>query len=106
MKSDKFLGHVLILFMLCIVATMVFKGLMYWWIPLLIMFLLIAIYAEDKAKKESEDAYDSFMRSDYYDSYEAPDEEIVMQKDSMWVNCKKCNNEVYQICMCKPVKKK
>ena len=114
MIKDKFFGQILISFMLCIVAAMAFKGLMYWWIPLLIMFVLIAFYAEKEAEKDANKAYDEFMRSDYYDSYEAPDETLsTSKKSSEWQAevkkvsfCSQCGNEVYEICMCNPVKKK
>ena len=107
MFSDKLLSYILISFSLCIAMGMVFKGLMYWWIPLLIMFLFLALYYEAEAEKDAEDAYNKFMRSDYYDSYESDDNDYVdIEKQLDITKCSQCGNKVYEICMCKPVKRR
>ena len=113
MIKDKFFGQILISFMLLIVAGMAFKGLMYWWIPLLIMFVLIGFYAEREAEKDADkdwpDTWDEQLSwpnnwEDYKSQYEAPDECNTGLDDKG--KCCKCGNKVYKICMCKPINKK
>ena len=110
MKSDRFIIPIIMLFCLTILGGMALKGLMYWWMPMLFAFLCMAIYAEREAEKDAmiskeqldeliDDAKAVLDKSDYKAMYNPPEE--VMQR----VNCKKCNNEVYQICMCNPVSK-
>ena len=53
MNSDRFIIPIVMIFFLTILGGMVFKGLMYWWMPLLFTFLCMAIYAEREAKKDA-----------------------------------------------------
>ena len=79
---------------------------------ILASFIGLAFYKLSELEEEN----NRIDRSDYYGSYEEPEvhqidalESIAMIEDS-WeeeemmarVNCYKCNNEVYQICMCNP----
>ena len=117
MKSDRFIIPIIMLFCLVILGGMALKGLMYWWMPLLFAFVCMAIYAEcnegeflkedwrenhNQAKISREqlemlidDAKAVLDKSDYKAMYNPPEETLS--------SCNKCNNEVYEVCMCKPV---
>ena len=113
-RNDKMLAWIGLSLVLVILGAFALKGIMPWVIYLGIIFLLLAIYAEREAERDAvkvsnkgrarisqediNEVIDSFDKSDYKAMYNPPEE--VMQR----VNCKKCNNEVYQICMCNPVK--
>ena len=123
-KPDFILYSIVIAFLMAFGGGMFLKGIALWWVLLLIAFLLVAIYAERRAEEDAEDAYEKFMRSDYYDSYEAPEEppfigkkyndEKILEEFNGNINgltdiiskCNKCGNKVYEICMCKPVKQR
>ena len=124
-KPDFILYSIVIAFLMAFGGGMFLKGIALWWVLLLIAFVLVAIYAERRAEEDAEDAYEKFMRSDYYDSYESDDasdakadEFITMLEEGMkngmkentlsskLSKCNKCGNKVYEICMCKPVKRR
>ena len=103
-QPDLILFGIIVIFLMAIGGGMFLKGLSHWWILLMIAFVLVAIYAEQRAQEDAEDAYEKFMRSDYYDSYKAPEEKVNGLTDII-SKCNKCGNKVYEICMCKPVKR-
>ena len=72
-QPDLILFGIIVIFLMAIGGGMFLKGLSHWWILLMIAFVLVAIYAEQRAQEDAEDAYEKFMRSDYYDSYESDD---------------------------------
>ena len=105
-QPDLILFGIIVVFLMAIGGGMFLKGLSHWWILLMIAFVLVAIYAEQRAKEDAEEAYNSFMRSDYYGSYESDDNDYVdIEKPLDITKCIKCGNKVYEICMCKPVKR-
>lgn len=97
MNSDRLIIPIIMIFFLTILGGMVFKGLLYWWMPIIFAFLCMAIYAEREAEREANAEPTPFPldKSDYKASYVAPEETLS--------SCNKCNNEVYKECMCKPV---
>ena len=105
MKSDRFIIPIIMLFCLTILGGMALKGLMYWWMPMLFAFLCMAIYAEREAEKEANAKPTPFPldKSDYKASYVPPEEKDWTTTALSSNNCSKCNNEVYDVCMCKPV---
>ena len=114
MKSDRFIIPIIMLFCLTILGGMALKGLMYWWMPMLFAFLCMAIYAEREAEKDAmiskeqldeliDDAKAVLDKSDYKAMYNPPEEKDWTTTALSSNNCSKCNNEVYDVCMCKPV---
>ena len=106
-QPDLILFGIIVVFLMAIGGGMFLKGLSHWWILLMIAFVLVAIYAEQRAKEDAEEAFNSFMRSDYYGSYESDDNDYVdIEKPLDITKCSQCGNKVYEICMCKPVKRR
>jgi hypothetical protein len=112
-QPDLILFGIVVVFLMAIGGGMFLKGLSHWWILLMIAFVLVAIYAEQRAKEDAEEAFSSFMRSDYYGSYESDDIDLYSYEDTeksldevgIITKCSQCGNKVYEICMCKPVKR-
>ena len=111
--NDIFLYWTVTVFVLAITAGMYLKHIDYWFIGAVIVFLLVGYYF-DIAEQEQNHKTSVLHKSDYKMQYQAPDEpdweaeaEIASIEDS-WdsnINCNNCKNEIYQICMCKPVTK-
>ena len=130
-RNDKMLAWIGLSLVLVILGAFVLKGIMPWVIYLGIIFVLLAIYAEREAEKKAvcdrSDYYGQYEEPDemirtqvsitkgeleiietmeplHDGSIEGAITNGVMKQVMQRVNCKKCNNEVYQICMCNPVK--
>ena len=118
MIKDRFLNWLAVFLCLIVSSGMLLKGLPFWWVGSLIAFLLIGFYLHE----EDEDEHWLDDWEDYKATYEPP-EEYNLPDDEHWTTtalsasknwqaktmkssfCTKCNHEVYEVCMCNPVKK-
>lgn len=122
MIKDKFLNWLAVFICMIVSASMLFHSLPYWWIGGVIAFLLIGFYLNDGDEYEQQLNELPEDWEDYKATYEPP-EEYNLPDDEHWTTtalsgnkdwqaetmkssfCTKCGNEVYEVCMCNPVKK-